>query len=103
MRPITTETCASGSALSRKHPSVTGVRSNSTAWRMLPVTLARMCFFPDDAGGYVCNHVFFTAAHLVATEFPGTSCGFVHLPAVQASDERLSQFIEIVRIWVDDQ
>jgi len=59
--------------------------------------------FSHDAGGYVCNHVFFTAAHLVAKEFPDTRCGFVHLPAVQASDERLSQFIEIVRSWVDDQ
>jgi pyroglutamyl-peptidase len=59
--------------------------------------------FSHDAGGYVCNHVFFTAAHLAATEFPGTNCGFVHLPAVQESDERLMRLLEIVRIWIAEQ
>jgi pyroglutamyl-peptidase len=58
--------------------------------------------FSHDAGGYVCNHVFFTAAHLVATKFPGSRCGFVHFPAVPASDERLSRFLEIVRTWIDE-
>jgi pyroglutamyl-peptidase len=56
--------------------------------------------FSHDAGGYVCNHVFFTAAHLMATKFPGSRCGLVHLPAVQESDERLSRFAEIVRSWI---
>ncbi len=65
--------------------------------------LSEDVLFSHDAGGYVCNHVFFTAAHLVATEFPGSRCGFVHFPAVPTSDERLLRFIEIVRIWVDEQ
>lgn len=57
--------------------------------------------FSHDAGGYVCNHVFFTAAHLVATELPDSRCGLVHLPAVPEADERLSRFLEIVRIWIE--
>ena len=60
-------------------------------------------FFSHDAGGYVCNHGFFTTAHLIATEFPDTRCGFVHLPPVPVSDERLLRFVEIVRSWVEGQ
>lgn len=59
--------------------------------------------FSRDAGGYVCNHVFFIVAHLVATEFPGTRCGLVHLPAVQGTDKRLTRFLDIVRIWITEQ
>lgn len=33
----------------------------------------------DDAGGYVCNHVFYTAARQFADS--GVSCGLVHVPA----------------------
>lgn len=40
----------------------------------------------DDAGGYVCNHVFFALMHLLATERPGTIGGFVHLPHLGAED-----------------
>lgn len=65
--------------------------------------LGERVLFSHDAGGYVCNHVFFTAAHLVATVYPATRCGFVHLPAVATSDERLSRFVEIVRIWIEDK
>jgi pyroglutamyl-peptidase len=62
--------------------------------------LSEEALFSHDAGGYVCNHVFFTAAHLVATEFPGTRCGFVHLPAVKESGERLTRLLDIVRLWI---
>ena len=65
--------------------------------------LGERVLFSHDAGGFVCNHVFFTAAHLVATVYPATRCGFVHLPAVRASDKRLSRFVEIVRIWIEDK
>ena len=56
--------------------------------------------YSRDAGGYVCNHLFFTAAHAAATRSPETCTGFVHLPAVEQSDERLKYFIEIVRAWI---
>jgi pyroglutamyl-peptidase len=56
--------------------------------------------FSHDAGGYVCNHVYFTAAHLVGTEFPRTRCGFVHLPFVHGSGDRLTRLLQIVRIWI---
>ncbi|MFA5111411.1 MAG: pyroglutamyl-peptidase I [Desulfobaccales bacterium] len=62
--------------------------------------LSEDVLFSHDAGGYICNHVFFITAHLVATEFPGSRCGLVHLPAIQGADERLSRLVDIVRIWI---
>jgi pyroglutamyl-peptidase len=56
--------------------------------------------FSHDAGAYVCNHVYFTAAHLVATELPHTRCGLVHLPALQGPGNRLTRLLELVRIWI---
>jgi pyroglutamyl-peptidase len=35
-----------------------------------------------DAGGYVCNHVFYGRMHLIATERPDLRGGFVHLPCL---------------------
>jgi len=32
------------------------------------------------AGTYICNHVFYAAMHLVATEEPRVRAGFVHVP-----------------------
>lgn len=32
------------------------------------------------AGAFLCNHVFFHACHLAATERPGLRVGFLHLP-----------------------
>ena len=34
-----------------------------------------------DAGGFVCNHVFYTAAHFIQREQLSTRCGFIHWPA----------------------
>ena len=65
--------------------------------------LGERVLFSHDAGGFVCNHVFFTAAHLVATVYPATRCGFVHLPAVLATDKRLARIVEIVRTWIEDK
>ena len=35
-----------------------------------------------DAGGYVCNHVFYGLMHLIATERPDLRGGFVHVPCL---------------------
>jgi pyroglutamyl-peptidase len=32
------------------------------------------------AGTYVCNHVFYGLAHLIATQFPHMRGGFIHIP-----------------------
>lgn len=56
--------------------------------------------FSRDAGSYVCNHLFFTAAHLIATKHPNCRCGFIHLPPLEGPGERLDRFVEIVRIWI---
>ncbi|AJT68784.1 Pyrrolidone-carboxylate peptidase [Streptomyces lydicus] len=34
----------------------------------------------NTAGTFVCNHVFYGLAHLLATELPGVRGGFVHVP-----------------------
>lgn len=56
-----------------------------------------------DAGGYVCNHVFFVAAHIVATTLQGCRCGFVHLPVVDVASDRLPRFVDIVRAWIESE
>jgi pyroglutamyl-peptidase len=35
-----------------------------------------------DAGGYVCNHLFYGLMHLIATERPDLRGGFVHVPCL---------------------
>lgn len=35
-----------------------------------------------DAGGYVCNHVFYGLMHLIATERSDIRAGFVHVPCL---------------------
>lgn len=56
--------------------------------------------FSSDAGGYVCNHLFFVTAHLAATELDHCRCGFVHVPPMQESSERLLRVVEIIRDWI---
>ncbi len=34
----------------------------------------------DDAGGYVCNDLFFRLRHRIAQDGPAIPCGFLHLP-----------------------
>jgi len=38
----------------------------------------------DDAGTFVCNHVFYTALHRGAAQAPDTPMGFIHLPPFAA-------------------
>jgi pyroglutamyl-peptidase len=35
-----------------------------------------------DAGGFVCNHLFYGLMHLIATDRPDLRGGFVHLPCL---------------------
>jgi len=35
-----------------------------------------------DAGGFVCNHLFYGLMHLIASERPDIRGGFVHLPCL---------------------
>ena len=44
----------------------------------------------NDAGGYVCNYVFFTARHHIARSGLLTACGFLHIPEFDpARDEHV--------------
>lgn len=36
----------------------------------------------DTAGTFVCNDLLYGVLHLAATEFPGTRCGFIHVPCL---------------------
>lgn len=40
----------------------------------------------DDAGGYLCNHVFYAARHALARSLPDAVCGLVHVPPGDAMD-----------------
>jgi pyroglutamyl-peptidase len=39
----------------------------------------------DNAGNYLCNHVFFQACHENASGSPGVPCGFIHIPPLLGS------------------
>jgi pyroglutamyl-peptidase len=54
----------------------------------------------NDAGGYVCNHAYFVAAHYAAKELEGCRCGFVHIPPVAEDSVRLTQFTALVLDWI---
>jgi pyroglutamyl-peptidase len=47
-----------------------------------------------DAGGYVCNHVYYVACHTAARSSSPVSCGFVHLPG-DWSTSRLLRGVEV--------
>lgn len=51
-----------------------------------------------DAGGFVCNHVFYTAADLLAHEQPESRAGFVHVPPL--SGARLDTVTKVLEAWV---
>jgi pyroglutamyl-peptidase len=57
-------------------------------WSTLPLEAMREALetqgiavgFSNDAGAYVCNHVFYVARHELERRSSGAPCGFVHLP-----------------------
>jgi pyroglutamyl-peptidase len=59
-------------------------------WATLPVTRLVSALVEagipaaasPDAGGFVCNHLFYGLMHLIATERPDLRGGFVHLPCL---------------------
>jgi pyroglutamyl-peptidase len=54
----------------------------------------------NHAGTYVCNHVFYTARHLLEQSRRQIPCGFIHVPVVHAAKSlsvaRLADGIELV-------
>ncbi|HET7573103.1 MAG TPA: pyroglutamyl-peptidase I [Gaiellaceae bacterium] len=51
-----------------------------------------------DAGGYLCNHVFYALSRLLERERPQTRCGFVHVPPLEVLP--LEQLVRAARIVV---
>ncbi len=43
--------------------------------------------FSDDAGGYLCNYVFYAARHWLEPRGRRVPCGFVHVPTFDHVDE----------------
>jgi pyroglutamyl-peptidase len=43
--------------------------------------------FSDDAGRYVCNHVFYASCHEIATRGLNIPCGFIHVPGLAGTNE----------------
>jgi pyroglutamyl-peptidase len=50
-----------------------------------------------DAGGFVCNHVFYTASELLASELPEAIAGFVHVPPLDAP--RFRRVCKLLEAW----
>jgi pyroglutamyl-peptidase len=63
----------------------------------------------QSAGTFVCNHLFYGLAHLIATRWPDMRGGFIHLPLLPEQTLRfagaqglpLDTMIEAVRIAID--
>lgn len=45
----------------------------------------------NDAGGYVCNYVFFTARHHIARSRLPTACGFLHISELDTAHDENGQ------------
>lgn len=79
-------------------------------WNSLPINrmariaerLGHAVEFSRDAGGFVCNHVFFTAAQTLTMEYPDSRCGFVHLPYFDSASDELTRTVELVQAWLAD-
>jgi pyroglutamyl-peptidase len=77
----------SGRALAEE-PVLTG--GPAAYWATLPATRLVSALVEagipaaasPDAGGFVCNHLFYGLMHLIATERPDLRGGFVHLPCL---------------------
>lgn len=52
-----------------------------------------------DAGGFVCNHVFYVVSDLIAREFRQGRAGFIHVPPLD--EPRLDRVVKLLRHWVD--
>lgn len=51
-----------------------------------------------DAGGFVCNHVFYVVSELLVNELPSARAGFVHVPPLDA--RRLADVSRVVEAWL---
>jgi pyroglutamyl-peptidase len=58
------------------YTSTLPIAEMQTALEQLGVAVA----VSDDAGGYVCNHVFYAARHAIDNRRLAVQCGFVHVP-----------------------
>lgn len=59
----------------------------------------------EDAGNYLCNHVFFRACHENAVNGHGVPCGFIHLPPLSGPPETarpLDLLVRAVRLCLSE-
>jgi len=52
-----------------------------------------------DAGGFVCNHVFYTVSDLLANELPDARAGFVHVPPLDG--RRFTGIAKLLETWLE--
>jgi len=65
----------------------------ATLWSANDSRFDLACCFSDDAGGYLCNYVFFRALHVLSS-VPRKRIGFVHVPPVEVMP------VERQRAWL---
>jgi pyroglutamyl-peptidase len=61
-------------------------------------------YLSEDAGGYVCNHVYYTALRAIAEADLPTRCLFLHVPPATPACplERQQHAVEIALAWLAD-
>jgi len=52
--------------------------------------------FSDNAGGYVCNHVFYSAMYFINSLKLQSRCGFIHVPPAEESEVESAMSISAV-------
>ena len=60
--------------------------------------------YSDDAGGYVCNHIFYASRHAIERHGLAIRCGFVHVPEFRSpgeEDEEIGEMIGAVQTIVE--
>jgi pyroglutamyl-peptidase len=62
--------------------------------RQIPYT------FTDDAGGYVCNHVFYCARHEIEESGLVIPCGLIHVPPITGQQE-FTTLLKAMRVCIE--
>ena len=50
----------------------------------------------EDAGGFVCNHIFYSARHAIERHGLPTACGFLHVPPIRSVDSESEEIDGLV-------
>lgn len=82
------------------YPSTLPLTSIHGALRGQGVAVA----YSDDAGGYLCNHLFYAVRHAIDRHGLAIPCGFIHVPSVDPvdrEDEAIDRMVRAIEVVVE--